>query len=52
MMVVGDRRVNLFVSRRKSDRLEDSGSGAIIGYMLFSLIFFMLGFVAGYWWCK
>ena len=48
--VDSDRRESPFVSRRKSDLLEDSGSGAIIGYLLFSLIFFMLGFVAGYWW--
>lgn len=45
-----DRRVCVFVSRRKSDRLEDSGSGAIIAIGAFSLIFFILGFALGHWW--
>ena len=51
-MVVGDRRVNLFVSRRKSDRLEDSGSSVLIPILFFTITFFILGFVLGYWWCK
>ena len=48
-MVVGDRRVNIFVSRRKSDRLEDSGSSVLIPILAFSFISFALGFALGKW---